>query len=119
VNHGPLAKKTKTTNPEQSAYIQVRTNQILKMENLTSPTNNIENTASLIMQAFRHFKIQANDVLTYEQLIPYLEKHDEHNHFKDVQRETEYHLMKEAYATPDASGLRLTPLGYNTLQDNK
>ncbi len=89
------------------------------MENLTSPTNNIENTTNLIMQAFRHFNIQPNEVLTYDQLIPYLEEHDEHNHFKDVQRETEYHLMKEAYATPDASGLRLTPLGYNTLQDNK
>ncbi|MDQ3289773.1 MAG: hypothetical protein M3Q05_00635 [Bacteroidota bacterium] len=89
------------------------------MENLTSQTNNIENTTNLIMQAFRHFNIQADEVLTYDQLIPYLEEHDEHNHFKDVQRETEYHLMKEAFATPDASGLRLTQLGYNTLQENK
>lgn len=88
------------------------------MENLTSPTNNIENTTRLIMDAFRHFKVQADEVLTYADLIPYLEQHDEHNHFKDVQRETEYHLMKEAYATPDAAGLRLTPVGYNALQEN-
>lgn len=88
------------------------------MENLTSPTNNIENTANLIMEAFRHFNVQANDVLTYEQLIPYLEEHDEHNHFKDVQKEAEFHLTKEAYATPDAAGLRLTPVGFDTLQNN-
>lgn len=89
------------------------------MENLTSPTNNIENTANLIKKAFRHFNIKANEVLTYDNLIPYLEKHDEHNHFKDVMRETEYHLAKEAYATADASGLRLTEVGYNRLQDSK
>jgi hypothetical protein len=88
------------------------------MENLTSPTNNIENTTKLIMDAFRHFNIQADEVLTYTDLIPYLEQHDEHKHFKDVQRETEYHLMKEAYATPDASGLRLTQVGFNVLQEN-
>lgn len=88
------------------------------MENLTSPTNNIENTANLIMQAFRHFNIPADGVLAYEDLIPYLEKHDEHNHFKDVQKEAEFHLTKEAYATPDAVGLRLTPVGFNTLQES-
>lgn len=87
------------------------------MENLTSPTNNIQNTANLMLEAFRHFRVPAGEVLTYENLIPYLEARDEHNHFKDVQKEAEFHLSKEAYATPDAAGLRLTQVGYNFLQD--
>lgn len=88
------------------------------MENLTSPTNNIENTANLILDAFRHFQVPAGEVLAYADLIPYLEEHDEHNHFKDIQKEAEFHLTKEAYATPDAAGLRLTPVGYNFLQES-
>ena len=86
------------------------------MDNLTSPTNNIENTTNLIKDDFWHFKVEADGVLTYDDLIPYLEKHDEHNHFKDVMRETEGHLAKEAFAIVDASGLRLTQVGYNSLQ---
>ncbi len=106
------------TKSDGGAYIKIRTNyKYITMENLTSPANNIENTAQLIMDAFRHFNVPADGVLAYTDLLPYLDQHDEHKHFKDVQKEAEHHLTKEAYATPDAAGLRLTPVGYTALHE--
>ena len=86
---------------------------------LSSSSNNIQHTAQLIMDAFRHFNTPANSVLTYDQLLPYLNENSEHQHYKDALVEAEYHLSKEAYAVPDASGLRLTEVGYQALQAGK
>ena len=84
---------------------------------LSSTSNNIENTAQLIMEAFRHFGTPANEVLTYDQLLPYLDEKSEHQHYKDALVEAEHHLSKEAYATPDVTGLRLTQVGFKALQE--
>lgn len=86
---------------------------------LSSTSNVIQQTAQLIMDAFRQFNIKADEVLTYDQLYPYLDEHSEHQHYKDAMVEAEYHLTKEAYATPDASGLRLTQVGHRALQEGK
>ena len=86
---------------------------------LTSNSNNIQQTAQLIMDAFRHFGTKADDVLTYEELLPYLEEKSEHQHYKDVQKDAEFHLTKEAYAAPDVAGLRLTQVGFEALQQGK
>jgi hypothetical protein len=88
----------------------------MKVMDLTSSSNNIQHTAQLIMDAFKHFGTQPNEVLSYDELIPYLEEHSEHQHFKDAQVEAEYHLTKEAWATPDVTGLRLTEVGFQALQ---
>ncbi|MDB5264082.1 MAG: hypothetical protein JWQ14_3365 [Adhaeribacter sp.] len=85
---------------------------------LSSTSNNIENTAQLIMEAFRHFGTSPNEVLSYDQLLPYLDEKSEYQHYKDALVEAEYHLTKEAYATPDAAGLRLTPVGHQALQQD-
>ncbi|WP_051359959.1 hypothetical protein [Adhaeribacter aquaticus] len=87
---------------------------------LVSSSNNIQHTAQLILDAFRHFGTQANEVLSYDELLPFLEKQSEHpQHYKDSLKEAEYHLSKEAYATPDVTGLRLTEVGYGAIQQGK
>jgi hypothetical protein len=87
---------------------------------LTSSSNNIEHTAQMIMDAFRHFGTPAGEVLSYEDLIPFLEENSEHpQHYKDSFKEAEYHLTKTAYAIPDPVGLRLTQVGFGALQENK
>jgi len=86
---------------------------------LSSTTNLVQSTAQLIMEAFRHFNTPANEILSYDQLLPFLDERSEHQHYKDALVEAEYHLSKEAYATPDPSGLRLTEVGYQALQDGK
>ncbi len=94
-------------------------NQFYRAMDLSSNSNNIQQTAQLILDAFRHLNKQADDVLTYEELLPYLEEHSEHQHYKDVQKDAEFHLTKEAYATPDVNGLRLTPAGFEALEQGK
>lgn len=84
---------------------------------LSSTSNVIQNTAQLIMDAFREHGTQPDGVLSYDQLYPYLDEHSEHQHYKDALVEAEYHLSKEAYATPDPSGLRLTQVGFKALQN--
>ena len=91
----------------------------IKNMDLSSTSNNIQHTAQLIMEAFRHFGTPANEVLSYDQLLPYLDENSEHQHYKDALVEAEYHLSKEAYAVPDAAGLRLTDVGYQALQAGK
>lgn len=87
---------------------------------LTSSSNNIQHTAQLIMDAFRHFGTPAGEILSYDELLPYLEEHSEHpQHYKDSLKEAEYHLSKTAYATPAPEGLRLTDLGFEALQQGK
>lgn len=87
---------------------------------LSSNSNNIQHTAQLIMDAFRHFGTRAGEVLSYEDLHPYLEQQSEHpQHYKDTFKEAEFHLSKTAYATPDVTGLRLTDVGFEALQENK
>jgi hypothetical protein len=86
---------------------------------LSSTSDITQQTAQLIMEAFRHFNTPANEVLSYDQLIPYLDEKSEHQHYKDVMKEAEFHLSKEAYATPDPAGLRLTEVGYQAMQDGK
>ena len=72
------------------------------------------------MDAFRNFGTQANEVLSYDDLLPYLEEKSDHpQHYKDSLKEAEYHLSKEAWATPDLTGLRLTEVGFEALQQGK
>jgi len=87
---------------------------------LISSSNNIQHTAQLIMDAFRQFGTQPNEVLSYDDLLPFLEeKSDQPQHYKDSLKEAEYHLSKEAWATPDITGLRLTEVGFNALQSGE
>ena len=87
---------------------------------LTSSSNNIEHTTQLILDAFRQYGTPAGEVLSYDDLLPYLEAHsDQAQHYKDSLKEAEYHLAKTAYATPDPAGLRLTQVGFEALQGNK
>jgi hypothetical protein len=86
---------------------------------LSSNSNNIEHTAQLIMDAFRHYNMKDGDVLSYDDLHTYLEAHSEHQHYKDTLKEAEFHLSKTAYATPDPTGLRLTQVGFEALQENR
>lgn len=86
---------------------------------VSSTSNIIQHTAQLILDAFRHFNTPANEVLSYDQLLPYLDEKSEHQHYKDALPEAEFHLSKEAYATPDPAGLRLTEVGYQALQEGK
>jgi len=84
---------------------------------LVSNSSNIQHTAQLIMDAFRQFGTQANEVLNYDDLLPFLEeKSDQPQHYKDTLKEAEFHLSKEAWATPDITGLRLTEVGFAALQ---
>lgn len=87
---------------------------------LVSNSSNIQHTAQLIMDAFRQFDTQANEVLNYDEIISFLEeKSDQPQHYKDTLKEAEFHLSKEAWATPDISGLRLTEVGFNALQNGE
>lgn len=87
---------------------------------LTSSSNNIEHTTQLILDAFRQYGTPAGEVLSYDELLSYLEAHSEHpQHYKDSLKEAEFHLTKTAYAIPDPVGLRLTQVGFEALQGNK
>ena len=87
---------------------------------LVSNSSNIQHTAQLIMDAFQQFGTQANEVLNYDELIAFLEeKSDQPQHYKDTLKEAEFHLSKEAWATPDITGLRLTEVGFNALQNGE
>ena len=87
---------------------------------LVSNSSNIQHTAQLIMDAFQQFGTQANEVLNYDEIISFLEeKSDQPQHYKDTLKEAEFHLSKEAWATPDISGLRLTEVGFNALQNGE
>jgi hypothetical protein len=91
-----------------------------KNMDLSSSSNNIQHTAQLIMDAFRHFGTRADEVLSFDDLLPYLEAHsDQPQHYKDSLKEAEYHLTKTAYAIPDPVGLRLTQVGFEALQEGK
>ena len=90
-----------------------------KEENLHSTTENIEDTARIMMDAFKAKNIGADEVLRYEDLYPYLHEHSQHGHYKDVQRAAENHLRKEGYATPEPDGLRLTPVGYQAINGDR
>jgi hypothetical protein len=87
---------------------------------LDSNSSNIQHTAQLIMDAFRHFGTPAGAVLPFGELLPYLEKQsDQPQHYKDTLKEAEFHLAKTAYATPDPTGLRLTEVGFEALQQGR
>jgi hypothetical protein len=93
---------------------------MIKNMDLISSSNNIQHTAHLIMEAFRHFGSRPGDVLSYDDLFAYLEEHSEQpQHYKDSMKEAEYHLTKTAYAIPDPVGLRLTQVGFEALQEGK
>ncbi|QHL87501.1 hypothetical protein GU926_08645 [Nibribacter ruber] len=91
--------------------------QNLDMENLSSNSENIENTALLILQAFKTSGTKADEVLPWAEIYPFLNQQDNHEHFRDVQKRAEEHLRNQAYATPDPEGLRLTEVGYKAVQE--
>jgi hypothetical protein len=88
-------------------------------DHFISNTDNVVQTAHLILKAMREKGLQANEVLLYQDLYPYLREHDKHQHFKDVQKDAESHLFKESLVAPDAAGLRLTQVGFKVLQTKK
>jgi glutamate synthase domain-containing protein 1 len=88
-------------------------------DNFISNTDNVVQTAHLILKAMKERGIQANEVLLYQDLYPYLQEHSKHEHYRDVQKDAEHHLAKESLVTPDASGLRLTQVGYKVLQEKR
>lgn len=88
-------------------------------DDFVSETDNIVQTAHLILKAMREKGIQADEVLLYEDLYPFLEEHSKHGHYKDVQQEAEHHLRNESIVTPDPAGLRLTQVGFKVLQEKE
>ncbi|WP_240676226.1 hypothetical protein [Botryobacter ruber] len=84
------------------------------MTELHSEADNIEGAANCILDAFKEKNIKAGEVLPYQQLYPYLQ--EKYPNYKDVQKEAEHHLAKEAYVNPAPDGLMLTQVGYNVLQ---
>ncbi|WP_157600522.1 hypothetical protein [Rufibacter sp. DG15C] len=91
--------------------------QNMDMEHLSSNTANIENTALLILKAFKTSGTQADEVLPWAEIYPFLNKADDHEHFRDVQKLAEEHLRNQSYAIPDPAGLRLTEVGYKAIQE--
>ncbi|RNI29819.1 hypothetical protein EFA69_09795 [Rufibacter immobilis] len=89
----------------------------MDLENLSSNSENIENTGYLILKAFKAKGIQAEEVLAWTDIYPFLHQEDEKYHYKDVQKRAEEHLRNQGYATPDPAGLRLTPVGYKAVQE--
>ncbi len=87
------------------------------MEQLNSNSENIEDTSSLILKAFKAKGTQAEEVLSWKDIYPFLHKEDENYHYKDVQKRAEEHLRHQGYAMPDPVGLRLTANGYQAVQD--
>lgn len=88
-------------------------------DQFVSNTDNVVQTAHLILRAMREKGIQADEVLSYQDLYPYLQEHSKHQHYKDVQQEAEHHLANESMVTPDPAGLRLTQVGYKALQEKE
>ena len=84
---------------------------------ITSEAENIESAANCIMDAFKDNNIEAGGVLHYQDLYPYLQQH--FPKYKDVQKEAEHHLAKEAYINPAPEGLLLTPVGHSVLHGKK
>ena len=87
------------------------------MEQLNSNSENIEDTSHLILTAFKAKGTQAEEVLSWTDIYPFLHQEDENYHYKDVQKRAEEHLRNQGYATPDPTGLRLTPVGYEAVQN--
>ncbi|WP_245539586.1 hypothetical protein [Pontibacter roseus] len=83
------------------------------MTELHSESQNIENLAQCIMDAFKEQNLEAGNVLQYQELYPYLQ--ERYPKYKDVQKEAEHHLTKLAYVTPAPEGLMLTQVGYNSM----
>ncbi|WP_181306020.1 hypothetical protein [Rufibacter sp. XAAS-G3-1] len=89
----------------------------MDLENLSSNSENIENTGYLILKAFKTKGTQAEEVLGWNEIYPFLHQEDEKLHYQDVQKRAEEHLRNQGYATPDPAGLRLTPVGYKAVQE--
>ncbi|SIT92359.1 hypothetical protein [Pontibacter indicus] len=85
------------------------------MTELHSEAENIENVAQTIMGAFKAKNIQAGEVLSYQELYPYLQ--ERYPKYKDVQKEAEHHLAKLAWVTPAPEGLMLTQVGESSLAE--
>ncbi len=94
-------------------------NEQAESDNFVSNTDNIVQTAHLILKAMREKGIKAVEVLLYEDLYPFLQENSKHQHYKDVQKEAEHHLANESLVTPDPAGLRLTQVGYKALQEKE
>ena len=88
-------------------------------DHFVSHTDNVVQTAHLILKAMKEKGIKADEVLSYQDLYPYLQEHSKHGHYKDVQQEAEHHLANESIVTPDPAGLRLTQVGYRALQEKE
>ncbi|WP_082893755.1 hypothetical protein [Rufibacter ruber] len=86
-------------------------------ENLSSNSENIENTGFLILKAFKEKGTKANEVLEWTEIYPFLHQEDEKYHYKDVQKRAEEHLRNQGYAIPDPAGLLLTEVGYRAVQE--
>lgn len=83
------------------------------MTELHSEADNIENLAQCIVSALKEMNIQEGEVLSYQELYPYLQ--EKYPKYKDVQKEAEHHLAKEGIVNPAPEGLMLTQVGYKSL----
>lgn len=86
------------------------------MVELHSEADNIENVAQHIVGALKEMEIQEGEVLSYQELYPYLQ--ERYPKYKDVQKEAEHHLAKEGIVNPAPDGLMLTQVGYKKLYDS-
>jgi hypothetical protein len=86
------------------------------MSELHSEANNIENVAQCIKSAFKAMSIKEGEVLSYQELYPYLQ--DKYPKYKDVQKEAEHHLSNEGIINPAPEGLMLTQIGYKKLNSD-
>jgi len=83
------------------------------MAELHSEADNIENVAQCIVGALKEKNIQEGEVLSYQELYPYLQ--ERYPKYKDVQKEAEHHLTKEGIVNPAPDGLMLTQVGHKSL----
>ena len=87
------------------------------MVELHSEADNVENTAQCIIEAFKEMDVREGNVLTYQQLYPYLQ--ERYPRYKDVQKEAEHHLAKEGYINPAPDGLMLTQVGHKRIYNEE
>lgn len=86
------------------------------MQEIHSEAENIENLSQCIIDAFKEMDVQEGQVLTYQELYPYLQ--EKYPKYKDVQTQAEQHLVKTGVVNPAPDGLMLTQVGGQRLYGN-
>ena len=82
-----------------------------------SSTEYIDETARMVMLAFRAFGVEAGQVLLYNDLFRFLDDHADH--YRDWLRDAEQVLRHESLIAPDPEGLRLTEIGHRAVHNRR